>query len=223
LASLVNKLAGKSIFLRKDNMLEQIFSSEARTKILKFFCVNYEDKIFIRELARRLHLQLNSIRRELISLENFGFLQSEEHHGKKYYFTNLTFSLWPEIKNLVFKALALEEMHIASQMSKVPGLKLLVFTGVLTEAPTSTDVLIVGKVNRTQFDKYLHKIAEGVPQELRYTFLSLSDYLYRLEITDKFVYDIWSNKKVIVVDKISDKIKMGIFEEFNFRHEKERK
>lgn len=204
-------------------MLEQIFSSVARTKILKFFCVNYQDKIFIRELARRLHLQLNSIRRELISLEDFGFLKSEEYRGKKYYTANLNFSLWPEIKNLVFKAIALEEMHIASQMSKLPGLKLLIFTGILTESPAATDVLIVGKVSRQKFDKYLHKISEGLPEELRYTFLSLTDYVYRLEITDKFIYDIWANKKVIVVDKISDKVKMGVFEEFNFKHFKEKK
>ena len=199
-------------------MLEQIFSSVARTKILKFFCVNYQEKIFIRELARRLNIQLNSIRRELSNLEDFGFLLSEEEHGKKYYYANLNFPLFNEIKNLVFKSLALEEMHIANKMSKIPGLKILLFTGVLTESPAATDVLIVGKVSKKKFDKYLKKIAEGLPEELRCTFMPLSEYLYRLEITDKFIYDIWANDNVVVVDKLSDKIRGGKLEEFNFRH-----
>ena len=97
-------------------------------------------------------------------------------------------------------------------------LKLLVFSGVLTESPAATDVLIVGKVNKTKFDRYLRKISEGLPEDLRYTFLSLSDYLYRLEITDKFIYDIWSNSKVIVVDKISKDMKQPQMMDFNFKH-----
>lgn len=199
-------------------MLEQIFSSVARTKILKFFCVHSQEKFFVRELARRLGLQLNSIRRELDNLEDFGFLLSESEGGKKYYYSNASFSLFPEIKSLVFKSLALEEMDIANKMSKVPGLKLLVFTGVLTESPAATDVLIVGKVNKTQFDRYLHKIAEGLPTDLRYTFMPFNDYLYRVEITDKFIYDIWAHNKIVVVDKISEKLNKNIWDDFNFKH-----
>jgi predicted transcriptional regulator len=202
-------------------MLEQILSSVARTKILKFFCVHAQEKFFVRELSRRLNLQLNSIRRELANLEKFGFLKSEESAGKKYYYTNLEFSLFAEIKNLVFKSLALEEMNIANQMSKVPGLKLLMFTGVLTESPAATDVLIVGKVNKTKFNKYLKKIAEGLPEDLRYTFLPLKEYLYRLDITDKFIYDVWANPNVIVIDKISESIAKKRLEDYQFKHFKE--
>ena len=202
-------------------MLEHILSSVARTKILKFFCVHAQEKFFVRELARRLNLQLNSIRRELANLEKFGFLKSEEKAGKKYYYTNLEFSLFNEIKNLVFKSLALEEMDIAGKMSKVPGLKLLLFTGVLTESPAVTDVLIVGKVNKSKFDKYLKKIAEGLPEDLRYTFLPLKEYLYRLDITDKFIYDVWANPYVIVVDKISESVAQRRLEDYQFKHFKE--
>ncbi|MCD4761067.1 hypothetical protein K8R42_04175 [bacterium] len=199
-------------------MLEQIFSSVARTKILKFFCINAQEKFFIRELTRRLGLQLNSIRRELVNLEKFGFLISIEEGGKKYYFTNTNFILFPEVKNLVFKTLALEEMQIANKMSKIPGLKLLVFSGILTESPAATDVLIVGKIDKKKFAKYLKKIADGLPQELRYTFLSLQDYLYRLDITAKFIYDIWANDKVIVVDKISKDLEEKRLEDYEFKH-----
>lgn len=204
-------------------MLEQILSSVARTKILKLFCVHAREKFFVRELARRLGLQLNSIRRELANLEKFGFLNSKEEGGKKYYYTNLEFSLFTEIKNLVFKSLALEEMDIADKMSKVPGLKLLLFTGVLTESPAVTDILIVGKVNKSKFDKYLKKIGEGLPEDLRYTFLPLKEYLYRLEITDKFIYDIWANDNVIVVDKISKDIAQKKLADYEFKHFKDKK
>lgn len=202
-------------------MLEQILSSVARTKILKFFCVHSQGKFFVRELARRLNLQLNSTRRELANLEKFGFLKSIDENGKKYYHTNVEFSLFKEIKNLVFKSLALEEIQMANKMSRVPGLKILIFTGVLTESPAATDVLIVGKVNKTKFDKYLRKIAEGLPEDLRYTFLPLKEYLYRSEITDKFIYDIWANPHVVIIDKISQDLEQKRLEDYQFKHFKE--
>ena len=202
-------------------MLEQIFGSDARTRILKFFCVNAEGKFFVRELARQLNLQLNSARRELANLEDFGFLSSFDENGKKYYQVNHNFALFPEIKNLIFKALALEEIYLAGKMSKIVGLKLLIFTGDLTQSPAATDVLVVGKVNRDKFDRYLAKIAEGLPRELRCTFLPVNEYLYRLEITDKFIYDIWANNKVVVIDKISKDAKKNNFDDFNFKRYKE--
>ena len=202
-------------------MLEQILSSVARTKILNFFCVHAQERFFVRELARGLNLQLNSIRRELDNLEKFGFLKSQEEGGKKYYYTNLDFSLFTEIKNLVFKSLALEEMSIADKMSQVPGLKLLIFTGVLTQSPAATDVLIVGKVNKSKFDNYLKKIADGLPEDLRYTFLPVSEYLYRIDITDKFIYNIWSNPHVIVIDKLSKDIEKRRLNDYHFKHFKE--
>lgn len=201
-------------------MLEQIFSSQARSKILRFFCIHGQNKFFVRELARRLNLQLNSARRELANLEKFGFLKSENHRGKKYYLTNQNFELLPEIKSLIFKALALDEMRIAHRMSRIPGLNLLIFTGILTKSQAPTDVLIVGKVSKNQFDKYLKKISEGVADELRYTFLSKADYLYRLEITDKFIYDIWAGDKIVVVDNISKELRKGPYEDFNIKHYK---
>ena len=107
-------------------------------------------------------------------------------------------------------------------MSKVKGLQLLLFTGVLTESPAHTDVLIVGKVNKKNFDKHLRNIADGFIEPLRYTFLSKADYLYRLDIVDKFIYDIWSNENIIVVDKISDKLRKKKLDDFSFKHFKQK-
>ena len=199
-------------------MLEHIFGSIARTKLLKFFSVHSEGKFFIRELARSLDLQLNSISRELNHLEDFGLLKSLKENGKKYYYTNREFSLFNEIKNLVFKGIGLEETVIANRMSKIPGLQLLIFTGVLTNSPAHTDVLIVGKVNKKNFIKHLASIAAGFIEPLRYTFLSKADYLYRLDIVDKFIYDIWSNENIVIIDKVSKQLRKKKLNDFSFKH-----
>lgn len=57
-------------------MLGKLFGSNARVKILKLLLLHPEEKYYIRQLARELKLQVNSVRRELENLENFGLLIS---------------------------------------------------------------------------------------------------------------------------------------------------
>ena len=199
-------------------MLEQIFGSTIRTKVINYFCLHLDEQIFVRELTKNLGGQLNSVKSELDHLVKFGLLKSEIKKGKKSYFVNKEFSLLSELKNLVFKAITLEEMRIANKMSKLSGLGLLIFTGNLSNTSTKTDVLIVGKVKKPDFYKFLEKIAEGMIENLRYTFLSKSDYIYRLDITDKFIYDILSHEHITIVDKISKDLKKKQLDEFDFKH-----
>ncbi len=62
-------------------MLGQLFGSNSRVQILKLFLFNPEEKYYIRQLARRLKLQVNSVRRELDNLEKFGILVSGANIG----------------------------------------------------------------------------------------------------------------------------------------------
>ncbi len=57
-------------------MLGHLFGSKSRVKILKLFLLHPEDKYYIRQIARDLGLQINSVRRELENLEDFGLLVS---------------------------------------------------------------------------------------------------------------------------------------------------
>ena len=57
-------------------MLEKLFGSKSRVKILKLFLLHPNQSFYIRQLARDLKLQLNSVRRELENLEKFGLLIS---------------------------------------------------------------------------------------------------------------------------------------------------
>jgi len=199
-------------------MLEHIISSPARLKILTFFCLNSQGKFFVRELTRKLSLQLNSARRELTNLEKLGFLRSEDKAGKKYYYADENFILFQEIKNLIFKSKTLEQMNIAHRISSLPGLKLLVYTGVLTKSPAMTDVLIVGKVNKAEIDKQLKKIADGLADGLRYSILPVNEYNYRISVGDRFIYNIWSNPHLVVVDKLG---KLSGQSDYQFKHFRE--
>lgn len=63
-------------------MLEKLFGSNARVKILRLFLMNQGRSFYLRQIARDLELQINSVRRELDNLEKIGLLEACFDDGK---------------------------------------------------------------------------------------------------------------------------------------------
>jgi DNA-binding Lrp family transcriptional regulator len=57
-------------------MLDKLFGSHTRVKLLKLFLLHSKQRYYIREIARNLSLQLNSVHRELVNLEDLGIIRS---------------------------------------------------------------------------------------------------------------------------------------------------
>src|SRR3989338_6876526 len=96
-------------------MLEQLFGSKTRVKLLHVFFHSPERPFYVRELARLAESQLNAVRRELSNLEKVGLIMPvaidkvEVPEGvgtgrSKYYKLDQACLLYPEMKSLLFKA-----------------------------------------------------------------------------------------------------------------------
>ena len=87
--------------------LTKLFWSKTRTKLLEKFFLEYEswnnDGFHMRALSRDLEEQINSIKRELDSLEELNILKSREEAKKKYFFVNKNFILLDEFKSIFLK------------------------------------------------------------------------------------------------------------------------
>lgn len=207
----------KSIELKKLNkhnfMLEKIFGSRTRVKLLKIFLTHPGDYFFVRELARQTGERLNSVRRELDNLVDFGLIRAEdkvkmdlekggEKQNKKYYTVNPDFVLYNEMKNLVLKSKLLLEKSLAKEIDALGKVKFLMLAGVFVDdANAKTDMLIVGQFDKNKLDKLVEKLEKDFDQEIRYTAMDNKEFDYRNEITDKFLFEVLEGKKIIVVDK----------------------
>jgi DNA-binding transcriptional regulator YhcF (GntR family) len=191
-------------------MLEKLFGSNSRVKILKIFLLNANQKFYIRQLARDLKLQLNSVRRELENLEKFGLLISsvgsegeKTKQEKKFYQVNPDFVLFEEIKALIMKAQILYEKDFIEKLKNIGKLKLLVLTGIFVNNPNSPiDLLIVGKFNKLKFLKLIREIEKEMGREINYTLFDRQELKYRHDITDVFLYNVLEGRKIVVIDEI---------------------
>ena len=96
-------------------MLEQLFGSRTRTKLMYLFLENPENIFFVREITRAIGERINSVRRELDNLERFGLIKSKTDNQKRYYGADKNFVLFNELKTLIDKSKLLAERLVLNK------------------------------------------------------------------------------------------------------------
>ncbi len=69
-------------------MIEQLFGSKTRVKLLQLFYQNPNRSYYVREITRKIDEQINSVRRELANLLSIGIITSDSSDNKLYYEVN---------------------------------------------------------------------------------------------------------------------------------------
>ncbi|MFA6909355.1 MAG: hypothetical protein WC289_05785 [Patescibacteria group bacterium] len=184
-------------------MLEHLFGSRTRVKLLRVFLTNTDKKYFVRELTRKIGERINSVRRELDHLSSIDLLRSEIKDQKKYFSVNDQHILFHELKGLIVKSQLTLEHDLAKNLRSIGQISLLILTGMFTSVTAvQTDLLIVGKVNRVRLKRLINQFRKNFDHPVRYTVMTKKEYEYRNSLTDRFIFDILDNKKVVVIDKM---------------------
>jgi hypothetical protein len=69
-------------------MIEQLFGSKTRVKLLQLFYSNPNRAFYVREITRKIDEQINSVRRELSNLLSIGIITSDASQNRLYYEVN---------------------------------------------------------------------------------------------------------------------------------------
>lgn len=206
-------------------MLEQLFGSRTRVLLLRLFLDHPGQAYYVREIARLLGTQINSVRRELENLESFGLILptasgsasgslSRETKGKesdaqkKYYTMNQDFVLYAELKALFLKARLLIERSLVEKLQKIGRIRYLALTGLfagLSDWPT--DIFLVGQIQKKKMQRLIHYFEKELQHEIKYTVMTKSEFLYRREVTDRFIFNILEHPKIVVIDSLFPKLR----------------
>lgn len=81
-------------------MIEQLFGSKTRVKLLKLFYENPNRSFYVREITRKIDEQINSVRRELANLLSIGIITSDNTNNKLYYEVNQKFEQYDAMSTM---------------------------------------------------------------------------------------------------------------------------
>lgn len=195
-------------------MVEQLFGSKTRVKLLQLFYSNPNRSFYVREITRKIDEQINSVRRELSNLLSIGIITSDNTNNKLYYEVNQKYEFYEPlqqifgggVKKTVKKKVAgaaddvvVEEAETG--LRAVGHIDLAVYTGQFTrDESAGVDFLVVGTVNPNAMQKYVEELEAKENKSIRYIVMSLQDFQYRQQIRDRFAVAIGQAKKQILVD-----------------------
>lgn len=193
-------------------MIEQLFGSKTRVKLLQLFYSNPNRSFYVREITRKIDEQINSVRRELSNLLNIGIIVSENTNNRLYYEVNQKFEYYKPLQEIFgggVKKSAPKKAKVATgdetagpDLSSVGHIDVALYTGQFTRDDSAgVDVLVIGDVNKNALQKYIDQLEAQEGKSLRYAVMKLPDFEYRRAIRDRFAVAIENAKKQILVDE----------------------
>lgn len=211
-------------------MVEQLFGSKTRVKLLQLFYQNPNRSFYVREITRKIDEQINSVRRELANLLSIGIITSDNTNNRLYYEVNQDYEHYAALGSIfggkafkttkksatktTAKAAAVDtepeqqpaEAEVndpfALELLKAGNVRLALYTGQFTRDETSgVDIVVVGDVNQTAIDHLISELEATEKKELRYSVFSNDEFVYRRQVNDRFVSNLLAAKKIVLVDK----------------------
>ncbi len=198
-------------------MVEQLFGSKTRVKLLRLFYSNANRSFYVREITRKIDEQINSVRRELANLLSIGIITSDTSNNKVYYEVNQKYEFFTPLEEIFgdlkpkrktaksttkTEDVTVETDDEKSDLKALGNVEIACLLGQFTRDESSgVDILIVGSVNNNAVAKYVTELEKQEGKELRFTVFSLDEFRYRIQIKDRFITGVQLSKKQVLVDK----------------------
>ncbi len=183
-------------------MLERLFTSRTRVKILTLFMMNPGHDFFLREISRLIHENYNSVRRELKNLEDLGLLISKKQGNLKYFSIETHYPIYPELRNIIMKTEGVSN-YAKDLLSQVSGVEVAFIYGSFASAEadkgSDLDLFIVGDVNEDELLKKISSLEEMVNREINYFLITTDELKARSKKEDAFLYNVLEGPKIMII------------------------
>ena len=181
--------------------------SELRRKVLTFFYVNRNARVYVRQLAAALDADSTNLSRELARLQQEGFLRSESEGRQLYYSINRDYPYLKPVFALLQGSVGIEPT-LRRTLQSVRGIRSAWIFGSFAkneaDAASDIDLLIVGRLDQAMLAAEVRKAEKTLRREINYTVLASKELKRRLKKSDPFLTDIWNGKRINLIDVISD-------------------
>lgn len=191
-------------------MIDALFGSKTRVKLLHLFLNNPGKSFYVREITRLIDEQINSVRRELSNMLNVGIIKSDTADNKLYYEVNQRFEHYVPLRAIfgndidggdtVVKTTP-STLDWQGKLDELGGIKIAVLSGVFVQdSAGSVDLLLVGKTAQGKLKAFIKTLEKKEGRELNYSIMPYDEFYYRLSIRDRFITEILASKHTILRD-----------------------
>ena len=148
-------------------MIDALFGSKTRVKLLHLFLNNPGKAFYVREITRLIDEQINSVRRELSNMLTVGIIKSDSADNKLYYEVNQRYEHYvplraifgddPDAKKSVDSSPSTLDWQ--AKLDELGNIKLAILSGIFAQnSGSNVDLLLVGKPTQAKLKKFIASI-----------------------------------------------------------------
>ena len=187
--------------MKNYEIINRLFSSKLRIKLLDAFLSSPDARFYIRELERKIREEAKNVSRELKNLEGLGLLISEKQGNLKYYSVNENFFLYPELKAIIFKTTGVQGL-LKEALERLKGIETAFIYGTYATGKESessdVDIMIIGKPDLTELNEVISNLEEKLNREINYMCFDQEEFKERRKAGDAFINEVLSGEKIML-------------------------
>lgn len=192
--------------VRMTDPLQKLFGSAARVKLLRLFLFNPKGVFTVPEASARARAPERTVRKEINVFYTSRLVRkipTRKRSGSRWGL-NENFTHLAAFQNLLLNAPARGE-DLYERVRKAGTIKLIVVAGIFVgDWDGRLDLLLVGdRINERALRGRMRALESELGKELRYALLSQNDFLYRYNMNDKLVRDVFDYPHKVVFDRIN--------------------
>jgi hypothetical protein len=203
------------------DILEKLFGSAAKVKLIKLFLFNPEAAFDVTQAADRAKVSRGIARKEISNLEKINFLRRKSYTKEIKRQKNRSiqifrkrangwtldqkFSYIDDIKSFLSNINPFKHKDIVDRISHAGKIQLLIISGIFIKNPDSrVDLLVVGdNLKQGQLDNIMRTIESEIGKEIRYAVFETSEFKYRYSMFDKLIRDILDYPHEKIINKLN--------------------
>ena len=190
------------------DILDNLFGSRVRVKVLKFLFRNYPVEFTVGELAGRIQESRSATKKEIEAQIKLRLIKKTKTTKIKF-FLNSGFEFFEELKALILKASPAEKNKMVAKILKLGRIKLALVSGVFlnsngkTEENSVADLFIVGDdISKEKLRTFLRALEAEVGREIKLSIMDKEEFDYRFGMFDRFVRVLLEGPHEKIINKL---------------------
>lgn len=191
------------------DILDNLFGSRVRVRVLKFLFRNYPGDFGLGEISKKIGASGTATKKELESLTRLNLLKKSR--GDIRYALNPNFEFFPELKSLILKSSPAEKNSMIKKINGLGRIRLAVISGIFmnesenVESSESAvaDLFIVGDyINKNKLRNFLRSLEAEAGREIKLSIMDKEEFEYRYGMFDRFVRVLLEGPHEKIINKL---------------------
>ncbi len=193
------------------NMLNILFGSKLRVKVLGWLMMHPDERYFVRQLTSILKEDATNVSRELAKLASSGILTSKSEGRQRYYQVNKACPIFVELRGLVLKTVGLA--GVLRKAFGDQGIRCAFVFGSIAagteQAGSDVDLMIIGDIGLREVSRRLAGVSDWIGREINPHALSAAEFAKRRKAKEHFVSAVIESPRIWVKGSEDDLKAMG--------------